>query len=433
MIKTAANWIMQHPRIRKRVEAHPNVKKFIKHSYLLSTYLWGKFNDLMTCWCTALVLALLTLSLGALLSMHPAEIGTPLNDWLAKRIQFSDLYESITKGDAAIFFGLLILFALLFGFRETALARIVRSKEIELMTTIRTMPPRKMLYIFRLTYDNILQYINAKVHAEGNPLHKATQIDRAIRLCLDSITVLTKEFQRSGKGSRYAANIMLYIDANNIGEEDQPTILEKMDRFVDIKTLDGLQGVLELASDLSASTDNSDDSFDKDEYLDEMCLPVPCEAFSRHNKLQRFLPGAPEALINGNYLINDTHRLLEHYDESRKYDIPRSIFENGDYYFRKTDNGRRVRSFFSVALEGQRSGEIKKAALGVVNVHSSEPNIFPNDETFQSFLQLTYPFMRVLSDLLIQRQEHLERTEAAQSRQEQAPGAAQLETTPSGP
>lgn len=386
-------------------ERHPRIAQLFARLNRSGYQAMNSILNIASSWATALTLALFTLFLGVIASAKLSSIGKPLNEWLDGSTNFANTVYAMMRGDAAVFYSSLLVFSALFGLREIALARKIKIRERELVSLIRTMPPRKMLSVLQAAYEEILDYVNLKVKCVDDVNMKKQEIDNAIRYCLDSLTVLTKEFQRSSNTARYAANVMLYVDISNVTPKRREELLKKMDPFVDVQTFDGLRGVLELAANLSASTDNPEDSFATDEYLEEICLPVPRDQWSRHNRMQRFLAGAPEALFKGNYLIDDTHRLLQYYDQSRKYDIARSIFENADYYFKKTDNGTKVRSFFSKRLSTREPGHQKPVAIGVVNVHSSEPNIFVDNETFQSFQQLIYPVLEVLTQLLVDRRD----------------------------
>lgn len=309
------------------------------------------------------------------------------------------------------FYGALAVFAILFYVRELAISVHAEKREVELLAAIRTMPPTKVMQAFAFAYKLFLSRVEqSDAIAKAGAVGEAEEINEGIRNGLDAMTVLAAEFQRV-PNARYAANIMLFRSTSDIPAEEHQAIFERLGPFVDCHTLEGLAGILDLIPELSASTDDQDDSFDPDPSLKPMALPVPKEERSKNNGQKRYLPGAPTALIEGRYLIDDTHRLSLEYETQKEYDLPPGIFQQIDSYFHKTEAGRAVRSFMSLMLYYRQPGTTgNENTIGVVNIHSDQVNLFASRELAAQYESLCQPFILGLARMIQNRKVLQEQT-----------------------
>lgn len=308
--------------------------------------------------------------------------------------------EPTTVGYVIAFYLSLLLFGLLFYLRERTISAHAEQREKELLSAIRTMPPADVMHSFQVAYKLFLSRVEESDLVACNGYGNLEVIDEGIRNGLDAMTLLAAEFQRV-PGARYAANIMLFRSILDINEEDYPEAVNRLGFFLDGYSLDGLDGILDLMPELSASTDNEEDTFDPDPSLKPIALPVPSDIKSKNNGQKRYLPGAPTALIEGRYLVNDTLLILNSYDELKDYDIPRGIFQKIDDYFRCTEEGQKVRSFMSLLLYYREPGDAgNERGIGVVNIHSNDVDLFANNELAAHYESLCQPFILGLARMI---------------------------------
>src|SRR5690606_8412012 len=119
---------------------------------------------------------------------------------------------------------------------------------------------------------------------------------------LDGMCSLVSAFENYPDGAVYSANIMAFRDVEDLSPEEAQAILGRL-RFMDLKTLHGLRGVLDLQPRLSSSS-RDQDSFAIDPELKPLALPLFLEE-SIVSRKTRFLPGAPRAFVDGACLIED--------------------------------------------------------------------------------------------------------------------------------
>jgi len=303
--------------------------------------------------------------------------------------------------EISAFYLVLSAFAALFYLRERATTIHADKRESELLSAIRTMPPANVMQSFEFAYKLFLSRVEESdqivIERRNDDLE---QIDEGIRNGLDAMTMLAADFQRI-PGTRYAANIMLFRATSDIQNDEREAVFGRLGPYVDGQSFDGLAGILDLQPELSASTDDQDDSFDPDPSLTPMALPVPKEERSRNNGQKRYLPGAPTALVEGRYLIDDTHRLLAIYETEGEYDLSPGVFQKIDSYFRETNSGQMVRSFMSLMLYYRDPGLVgDEIAIGVVNIHSDHVNLFAHRELAAHYESLCQPFILGLARMI---------------------------------
>lgn len=331
-----------------------------------------------------------------------------------------------------IFWLSVAVFVPMFLFRELSVAHEARKKSTELLYTIRTMPPLNIMEGFQVLYSGIIEFCENEVEKGATDTNtsvsdtntsvsdqkagtsdpdtdavdsKTDAVDCGIRLCLSSLCALARNFERSYEKTRYAANIMTYIEVGHIPGDSRERLLNAMSSLQEVPSFEGLEGVLYLQNELSASTDSGSDSLNSDPLLTkELAIPIPQLRYNKATGRPRFLPGASEAMVKGNYIIDDTHKILSQYDEGGTdyRDLPLTIFENIDKYYRDDEMGKFVRSFLSIRIT-EAEGESERC-LGVVNVHCHRADIFKDDWVYRSFLGLAAPIVTQLRYLLKKRE-----------------------------
>ena len=314
-----------------------------------------------------------------------------------------------------IFLPVFVAFICVFCARELAISERVIQKEGSLFDAIRTMPPPNLMDIFSVVIRNSRAYredllrLKASANttpkvllsASSTPSNKVGEertYKGAIRLALQGLCGLAKQFQYGSDGTRYAANIMLYRDFSEITDPAEfDKIFEKIKRFTDVNSVEcmrsEIQGVLELILDLTASSDDTSSGVD-DRLTDPIVLPIPKVHLSDKNGKFRVIPGAPRAFIGNPQMLFDTHRILEEYDLGKAHEITRGVFENLSNYF-NDEQGRDSRSIFSIAISDRASGN----RLGVINIHSDAKRLFVNDEILEQYKSLIWPIIYEIFDL----------------------------------
>ena len=315
------------------------------------------------------------------------------------------LYSSFEQGYFADGVGLYYLSVLLFGVLFFIREKSKLKAERNLLATIRTMPPAKIMSIFEKSYKELKKYVDDNAYDPNASIDLDERIDNtdnAIRLGLDVINALAANFQRVDS-ARYAANLMLYLSVDDMDEPTQEEALRLMQSYLHTLTIDGLRGALFLIPEYSASTDDPKNSFEPDPHLKRFALPIPIEAYEARSRRKRYLPGAPTALIEETpSIIDDTHQLYDEYKQLREYDVLPSVFQTIDKYFRESEEGAKIRSFMSVPLKYRHPGGIEDT-LGVINIHSDERGLFASDALANNYYCLCQPIFEIIAELVILR------------------------------
>lgn len=363
------------------------------------SFLWRAYIILFSSPLTALVLTALSIvvALTGSLSTNSLKCSWPLFNIVPSNTcasQISIFSDVILVG----FWVSLICFCFIFLNREISVAVKAHEKEIKLIDTVRTMPPSDIMPKYAALYRNILLYIEENVKENQPPAEK--DIDNAIRLSLAALTSLVSSFHQKMGRPRYAANIMTYVSLDSIAESDRESIQKGLMRFTESQSFEGIDGVLWLQGELSSSTDNETGEMDKDPHLEnDIAIPIPDPNYSAPSGRPRFLPGAAAAFMLGDHSVEDTHALLEQYEESNYWnEIPRSVFEKIDRYFKENAGGKKVRSFISIRISN--SPTENALPLGVVTIHCDERKLFVSDWAYESFLALAAPITWQISELL---------------------------------
>lgn len=250
---------------------------------------------------------------------------------------------------------------------------------------------------FDVIYRGILDNIEKNVD-NASEEQKDESIRTAIRLCLYGMSILARNFQQHfAEPTRFASNIMTYIEKDSIADADKDTILTCAEDFMSVRSFDGVAGVLYLQRELSSSTD---DGSKNDPLLKkDLAIPIPSSLYEKESGRQKFLPGAATAFVLGDEKIDDCRTLLARHKNSDEYhEMSLSIFKNIDTYFTKDESGKQVRSFVSIRLPSSERADAR--VLAVVNLHCDRPYIFSEYWVYRSFLFLSFPILDKIRVLL---------------------------------
>ncbi len=253
---------------------------------------------------------------------------------------------------------------------------------------LRNQPPESFLEKFQDTYALCHEnYKDVLLDAEASG--DGACIAELIREILSGIVLLAGE--SASINARYAANVMVFYRLEAV---DVTAVADRI-RFVEPEVkeggLRGLRGVLDLALELSTS---SDAPAEVDPKLRPLSLPIPLESMSKDERRSRILPGAPLAF----------HRkALDAYQDTgslgdwcrKEGDFSESVAAELDAYFRDRASSS-IRSLVSLPIGGGCGDE----PIAVLNLHSNRAGLFAEEKALRHFWNLAYPFCAMLADLL---------------------------------
>jgi hypothetical protein len=299
--------------------------------------------------------------------------------------------------DAYSFIVAFCVFSALFLAREIAIGKTLKQERIDLYKAISHSPSPQLMEKFAEVYD-LLTRAASKVETS-----KQDVLDREIVLGLGGLIALLKAYQPSWSGTnsaRIVASIMIYKPIAEIAEARRPAMLDALKPFLfNPGTFTGLAGVLEVIPSFSL-VEFDENAVGIDEDLAPLVLPIPENRASPHNRnLSRILLGSPTAYLEKSTNINDTHGLRQIYQDRSKYDIPNSVIENEHRFFTETEQGKLVRSIFSIRFGEEGAGSVS----GVLNFHCDKVGLFLNDHLTSNFIALSKPIVHRLEELLNKR------------------------------
>lgn len=341
----------------------------------------------------ALVLTLAVALTGALASIYSEEIRQTL-------FQLGGGVSLPATGFWLIFF----LTGLLFGIQRWAELR-VRAREQgrledstqRLMDAVRTMPPRSFLDEYGAIYRRCEQAAFAVLHASDEP-PTIEDVQYALRTVLFGFAELAIAFEDEPVDVPYAANIMLFLSADDLSEAQQDAVDERLKFCEHETTVRRLRGVLDLRCDLSASTDKTGAEDVVDETLEPFALAIPAEDRETIQdgdaERSRILPGGPRAWVKRRLeLYTDAADVLNWCREEGAFGD--TVMQELRAYF-VGDEPPQVGSFLSSHL-ALGDGE----PVGVVNIHRAAAGILKNQKgSADLFINASRPFQVLLIRLL---------------------------------
>ena len=203
-------------------------------------------------------------------------------------------WESFHFHPRILFFWVVTIFVGgLYFFREWEVDSYDSQLRKELVSQIQTLPPAEFLQEFADTYDE-----GEAMYEKALQSKNVDDTKKIIRGLLTCICQLTEKFdspKQHTQMERYAANIMLFIDASSADKELSEQIQPRI-KFIDQEVLfQTLKGALDLRKDLS--THSEAQQSEEDMALEAFALPIPhAETTNIDGKNKyRVLPGAPLA------------------------------------------------------------------------------------------------------------------------------------------
>ena len=267
----------------------------------------------------------------------------------------------------------------------------------ELRRLIVTMPPANFVDSFVELFEQSNAIMTVAL-GEPDPPFERKSVIHAVRVVLNAIASLADVYDGDRSSTRYAANIMRYVPSDSLTEQ-QAAEIEKRMKFCEKGTsVRKLRGVLDVQSELSASTESNGAP---DSRLSELALPVPHELKSADGKF-KVLPGAPLAFMTNRPDIHVNFAGLRHWCE-REGDFPQSVLNELTQYL--DGKSSHMKSFISLPLaQPSNAGH----PIAILNIHCDNDALLRREpESVAQFVMIIKPLQGCLTRLL----EALERAE----------------------
>ncbi len=279
---------------------------------------------------------------------------------------------------ATIFWLSLVLFALLFFYRQRATdnAREAEQRRLEQRTSeltdlIRTLPPRGFLNQFVAAYEIARSAKFNALRADSDPVY----IEKATRIVLSALVGIAKSFDGNPADRTYCANIMLFLPFDGHARKDLERVRDMVVFLDPDADIESLRGVLYLSPKMSTTTATREDEPDGD--IGEFALPVPKNVKSDDGARWRLLPGAPFAAFGEPGRMSafaDTNSLVQWCEENG--DFSPSVLRDIEHYF-SSERGRKVASFLAITVwEDPRQAEAPDSVPNRCCQYPHEPHRF---------------------------------------------------------
>ena len=219
---------------------------------------------------------------------------------------------------------------------------------------------------------------------------------------LRKLCEITNFFQ-SKKTASYGGNIMIYVEndgspeIHNLIKYIKSTDYEKKDdriktEFLHFKDRDveSFAGILHMVSGLVATNDMGN-LVQSNINAPLVSIPVLKEV---EGQTYLVLPGAANAVIDGESIFDDSSKLNEYYA-----DFSKTTKGEADKFFNK--QGRHIKSFVSIAVPRLLVSEGEGSVVGVVNIDCNRPHIIGRDKNYyHTYYSLVKPIVALLSEHL---------------------------------
>ncbi|MEO7494933.1 MAG: hypothetical protein ABIT83_12625 [Massilia sp.] len=228
------------------------------------------------------------------------------------------------------------------------------------------------------------------------------QLEHAIRVRLECICQVVREYDREGSGVGYGGNVMLYVDTTGSRFASAVVLAALQERTVCIETgvaITNLAGVLDLQLPLSI---RSTGSFSPDTNLTAMALPIPRrppnESATRRN-VDNVIPGAPYAFVSEQALVFcNQHELVNKVASNRLFSsvVLHQLSEV------VAAQAAHVQALICIPLYGAARPEAgHRAPIGIVNIHRNQPDPHATAK-FEYLAPLLVPLAQSLGNLVEQ-------------------------------
>lgn len=329
-----------------------------------------------------------------------ASIGLPKDPADGNSISFNSMDWT---GEAGLFWGLILVAIFLFTWSKFSDGTMTKENHDDLATLLddlRTLPPPSCLQTFQsaihLSHRPTLMALMMEAGNDGfSEADRKNRVEETIRLILGNIIKLASEFKSTK--ANLGANIMLF------SKEDWDET--KLGKILDVGHLPRGAHIGTLVIDPSLST-ASGALGQPDAGLPALALPVHKPEPKTTTALTNILPGAPETFLTGCFYSCPSHAHMFRHLDARYAD--KNQAEALKKYF-NSPAGKTVQSFVCIPI--MRSNIIdsdcelsaEEKFLGVLNIHSSEPDFLPRGA--ELFWPLVSPLMSFLTFLIEARNE----------------------------
>ena len=264
---------------------------------------------------------------------------------------------------------------------------------------VRTLPPANFLENCAKLYQSADIAALAALGTPEPPTDKR-RVDQAIRIVLRAIARLAQCFDGDFPNAKYAANIMIYKPTSTMSQDERNEIRERLAFCEDAVSIDELEGVLDLACDLSATNEGDGDGDDValDRILKPLAIPIPRERMD--GQLHKVLPGAPHAFTaNEKQSFKDPAEIKDWFSSKAAFS-PTVIRRVMDYF---NSNQLHIGSFVAVPVW---LSSKPTQPFAVLNIHCDRPGILREQHSAGGqFVTVIRPIQIVLATLLIARQQ----------------------------
>jgi len=282
------------------------------------------------------------------------------------------------------------------------------SKRLEAMVAkLETLPTARFLPDWRSLCRLTLECLFVATREQSD----RETLEQLIRNVLGAIALVAKGFDEVLDGE-YTANVMLWHKCDLVNQVK----LEGTNHQNPMKWNNGdsgTQGILELVPMLSATCEPDENGkFSPDPNAKWFILPVADNTLpvfdGNNNERNQVLPGATSSFVAEEFIlfinVNEFARAIDDKTSINAHEAKALK----DYF--KEGEGRHIKSFGSIPiipivsiLGNDPQGISHSQAIGILNIHSTRPNMLANNAS-ELFLPLLEPFLVTLFALLNQRQ-----------------------------
>lgn len=334
----------------------------------------------------ALLIATVSLSLGAVASIWSAEIRQAALDAFQARD-----WSALDKQWQA-FFVTLGLWSVLTYYRLVADALDAKHATNELRRLVHRAPNPAVV----ACYDRTFAEIAARVQDAISTISEADlrtgdsaaleRLRKSLVSVLNTVAGLAREFANVGPYARYRANIMLVAVPDAQNRNGVPSAITDRLRFVTPgQDLGKLSAILYLPAALQAEAGEEGSALGRPVFA----LPVPMAPVDALTGASLALPGAPAAMLSGKQSM--------HVDTSSFADACRhlgdAVYRQVNDYFGPKGEGRDIRSFVSFRIGSD------KLPVGVLSIDADTENLLgAQPDYWETFYALMAPILHLLED-----------------------------------
>jgi len=328
-------------------------------------------------------------------------LGSIYSTELKSSIQF--ISDIVAPGKIFLFWGLLFVFGLFFGGVQWAHLRANARSHKELSTLVEdlmSIPPTGFLQAFADSYQ-LSEEAACETINDPNPTKEQTA--RTLRTVLTLIATLALLYHQDSHGKnkpRYAANIMLFKELEELSHEEKEAVKGRLWLFEE-EDFNTCFGALDLVKEFSTSTDSQNPEKDGSLKKGFAFLVPHIDEPLTDDKLRQsqVLPGAPWAFITQKvHSFVNPEQLIKFVAQMDFRPTTRDDFiqELNDYF--NSVEGQMVKSFISFPIPQPDFGKNARP-LGILNIHRDTTDML-KDKGIRSFPHLMHPFLGTLARLI---------------------------------